>query len=275
MEKICIKCNLTKKLEEFTFNKSKQNYFDRCRKCTNEYKRNLPSTKARNQRLKEFYVDNKKELCEKSKEYYRKRKDEILSKKKERYHNDEEYRKSLLLKQKNFLSNKKNDHNWAENKKQKARLARAKRRKNYEYRKKENEYKRNLRKTNTEFRDRERAKSVAYKKKRRSIDPLFKLKEFTGNLIRNSLKKVNSHKKTKTELILGCTIEYFYQYLESKFKDGMSWEKRSEWHIDHIIPLASARTEDEVLKLNHHTNLQPLWAEENLKLGSKGHTKLK
>ena len=49
----------------------------------------------------------------------------------------------------------------------------------------------------------------------------------------------------------------------------MSWDNYGEWHIDHIIPLASATTEEGVLKLYHYSNLQPLWAKDNLSKGSK------
>jgi hypothetical protein len=44
----------------------------------------------------------------------------------------------------------------------------------------------------------------------------------------------------------------------------MSWENRRLWHIDHIIPLALAKNEDQLIKLNHYTNLRPLWAKDNL-----------
>ena len=49
----------------------------------------------------------------------------------------------------------------------------------------------------------------------------------------------------------------------------MNWDNRSEWHIDHIVPLSSANTEEELIRLCHYTNLQPLWAEDNLKKGGK------
>lgn len=69
--------------------------------------------------------------------------------------------------------------------------------------------------------------------------------------------------------MLGCDWSHLKTHLESKFTDGMSWENRSMWHIDHIIPLASAKSIEEVVKLCHYTNLQPLWAEENLSKGTK------
>jgi hypothetical protein len=52
----------------------------------------------------------------------------------------------------------------------------------------------------------------------------------------------------------------------------MSWENHGEWHIDHIVPLSSAITEEELRKLSHYTNLQPLWATDNLSKGSKNFT---
>ena len=54
-----------------------------------------------------------------------------------------------------------------------------------------------------------------------------------------------------------------------KFTTGMSWENRNEWHIDHKIPLSSAKTEEEIYELCHYTNLQPLWAFDNLSKGNK------
>jgi hypothetical protein len=98
-------------------------------------------------------------------------------------------------------------------------------------------------------------------------DSLYKFKHSTRNLIRGSFKrgKNNLNKEYKTENILGCTIKDFRIYIESRFKDNMSFDNHGQWHLDHIIPLSIAETEEEVIKLNHYTNFQPLWAEENLK----------
>jgi hypothetical protein len=71
--------------------------------------------------------------------------------------------------------------------------------------------------------------------------------------------------------ILGCSVEEFRNHIENKFQSGMSWENYGYygWHIDHIIPLSSAKTEKEIYELCHYTNLQPLWAKENLKKSNK------
>jgi hypothetical protein len=83
------------------------------------------------------------------------------------------------------------------------------------------------------------------------------------------LKNSNYMKKNKTFEIVGCSPEFLKEHLEKQFVDGMSWENRAEWHIDHIIPLSSAKTEEDALKLCHYTNLQPLWAEDNLRKSNK------
>ena len=83
-----------------------------------------------------------------------------------------------------------------------------------------------------------------------------------NNLGQDVKKELDEFKELRSK---GVTIPH----LEKQFAIGMSWENRSEWHIDHIIPLSSAKTEDEVYKLCHYTNLQPLWAEDNLKKSNK------
>jgi len=72
---------------------------------------------------------------------------------------------------------------------------------------------------------------------------------------------------------LGCAIEELKLYLESKFQSGMSWDNWgvNGWHIDHIAPLSSFDLTDpeQLKKACHYTNLQPLWAKDNLLKGSK------
>ena len=100
---------------------------------------------------------------------------------------------------------------------------------------------------------------MEYQRERRKSDPLFKLKYVVSRLIRNSIKCKGLSKNKKSIDILGCDIEFFKIYLEEKFIDDMSWDNYGVvWDIDHIIPLSSAINEDDVIKLNHYTNLQPL-----------------
>jgi hypothetical protein len=109
-----------------------------------------------------------------------------------------------------------------------------------------------------------RTRMKLYQQNRVKTDFIFKLGRNIRVLIRDSFKNKNIKKKTKTEIILGCSISEFKKHLEIQFIDGMSWENRHLWHIDHIIPLALAKNEDQLIRLNHYTNLRPLWAKDNL-----------
>lgn len=87
--------------------------------------------------------------------------------------------------------------------------------------------------------------------------------------LRKRIKEILGYKDFSMSLALGCTPKFLRQYLESKFQLGMTWNNYGEWHIDHIKPLASFNLQDkEQRKLaNHYTNLQPLWAADNMKKG--------
>ena len=99
---------------------------------------------------------------------------------------------------------------------------------------------------------------------------LFSLKLKLNCRLHKVLKRKNFKKKYKFSNILGCSLEEFKLYFESKFTEGMSWELMGrEIHIDHIIPCASAKTEEEMIKLFHYTNLQPLWAKDNMSKSDK------
>ena len=98
---------------------------------------------------------------------------------------------------------------------------------------------------------------------------MFKLKCSIRNLVRLSFKNLGYNKKSKTFQILGCTSMEFYKHIESQFVDGMNWNNRKLWHIDHIIPVSLAKTEEELIKLNHYTNLRPFWAIDNIRKSNK------
>lgn len=85
-----------------------------------------------------------------------------------------------------------------------------------------------------------------------------------GKIIKRGIKGKVSRKKIK---YLGCTTRELIIFLESKFKDGMSWDNYGlgGWHIDHIKPLCSfnLKTEEGKMEAFHFTNLQPLWKDEH------------
>lgn len=110
-----------------------------------------------------------------------------------------------------------------------------------------------------------------YKNQRRQTDSLFKFRVGIRNLINGTFKRGKNkyNKNAKTEEILGCTIDEFRLYIQSKFTDGMTFENHGEWHLDHIKPISLATTEEEIIELNHYTNFQPLWAKDNLSKSNK------
>ena len=108
------------------------------------------------------------------------------------------------------------------------------------------------------------------RKERLQTDSMYKLKIRLRKSIRESFRRRGKRKDGyRTHSILGAEIHVVYEHFESLFVDGMSWENMGKWHIDHIIPLSTAITEEDVIRLCHYTNLQPLWAEDNLKKSNK------
>ena len=110
-----------------------------------------------------------------------------------------------------------------------------------------------------------------YYKQRRQTDPLFKMRCNLRNLINMSMKNQGYTKRSKTYNILGVDFETFKKHIERQFTKGMNWENHGTygWHYDHILPISSAQTEEEALKLNHYTNFQPLWAADNRRKSDK------
>jgi hypothetical protein len=97
-------------------------------------------------------------------------------------------------------------------------------------------------------------------------DELFRLKHIIKKSIKNSFKRTNHKKSSPTIEILGCSFYDFKNYVESKFELWMNWNNyglyngtpKYGWDIDHIIPLKESNTVEDVIKLNHYSNLQPL-----------------
>lgn len=105
-------------------------------------------------------------------------------------------------------------------------------------------------------------------------DPLYKTKFSVSKMIHKVIKRNGYSKKSKTNFILGCSYDEFKLYLESKFEPWMNWdnygnpkdgiyEPNKTWDIDHIVPINKANSEEELIKLNHYTNLQPLCSYKN------------
>ena len=117
-----------------------------------------------------------------------------------------------------------------------------------------------------------------YEMQRRAKDPFFRLKQNYRRSCYRAFKSIGNKKNNRSLKLLGLeTWQELAKHLGSKFYDHPKTGEKMTfdhhgihgWHIDHIIPLASAKTEEDIIKLCHYTNLQPLWAEDNLKKSNK------
>ena len=192
---------------------------------------------------KKYKLDNKEKLKEKSKQYYLNNKEKIDKYNLERYINNKH--KILEQKKQYHLNNKENRKQYYLDNKEKIK----------EYRK--------------QYNLNNRDKINKRNNKRKKIDPLFKLIEILRTRIYIAMKRKYWTKQNKTTEILGCDFETVKKHLENQFIDNMNWNNHGKWHIDHITPLAKATTQEELYKLCHYTNLQPLWAADNLSKGAK------
>lgn len=112
-----------------------------------------------------------------------------------------------------------------------------------------------------------KAKTSKYHKERPLVDEKFRLARNLRKRLRSAMK--SSFKTGSAVEDLGMSVENFKIYLESKFKEGMTWDNygRFGWHIDHIKPLSKFDlTDREQVKIAcHYSNLQPMWWNENLR----------
>jgi len=109
----------------------------------------------------------------------------------------------------------------------------------------------------------------ARNKERRKTDVLFILKGRLRSRTLTAFKNKGYKKGTKTNEMLGAEWDIVKKHMERQFTKGMNWGNMSDWHIDHVIPLSSAKNEEELMNLSHYTNLQPLWVVDNLEKSDK------
>lgn len=210
------------------------------------YKNNkdLISKKAQSYRLK-----NKSKLKLKKEEYYKKNKSILNDKKKTYYKLNKD---KIKIKQKVWRNL---------NKDKKKALDKAYRENNKDKRKSRHKA----------WHESNKDKVNSYYNNRRKTDIQFKLQAILRSRLYSAVK--DNLKKGSAVKDLGCTIEQLKQHLESKFQPGMTWDNHTldGWHIDHIKPLSSFDLSDrkQLLEACHYTNLQPLWAKDNLTKSDK------
>ena len=260
----CFTCKEVKKLQKdfpsTGVQNGKKTWGRDCRKCHNKKRqkylhevyladpKNREKTKEkRHQR----YLDNRDKELDYSKKYHEENKDRINARHrisdKEWYKKNAEYKKAQT----------------------------AKRREDPEYRKAEREYSREYYRENTE---KEKERGKRYKKEnaekilresreRYKTDPLYNLKKRLRARTLTAFKRRGWKKDTKTQETLKGEWEEVKLHVEATFVNGMSWDNIGEWDIDHVIPLAAADNEQELIALGHYKNLQAMWSSTNYSKG--------
>lgn len=104
-----------------------------------------------------------------------------------------------------------------------------------------------------------------------ATDVNYKLSRNLRNRLYQALRRQLAGKKVSAVGDLGCSVPELMEYLEVRFKPGMTWDNYGAWHIDHIRPLVAFNLTDadQQKAACHFSNLQPLWAEDNLSKGSQ------
>lgn len=189
-----------------------------------------------------YYENNKEKFSDRAKKYYEKNKEKITSQRKNYYEKNKE--KIIERQIKYSEKNKEKIKNYDKIRKKRENLTPDKLKKLREY-------------------------NLNYNKNKLKNDVIFKFKHNVSCLIRESIKRKGGKKLTKSEIILGCTLNEFKTHIESLWENWMTWdnygipkdgiyEPNKTWDFDHITPIKEGNTDIEVIKLNHYTNIQPM-----------------
>jgi hypothetical protein len=202
---------------------------------------------------KQWYIKNRERIRLNAKIYYQLNKEDITNKSHQYYKSN---RKSIIEKRKTYFEE------YRKNNKEKIKEI------NKKYRE---ENKEKVKEYNKNWLINNRHHVSSYTKRRKLNDTNFRLSVILRKRLNMAIK--NNQKSGSAVSDLGCSIDYLRQYLEKKFLPGMKWENygRLGWHIDHVIPLAYFDLSDpkQFKKACHYTNLQPLWAKDNISKGAK------
>jgi len=112
---------------------------------------------------------------------------------------------------------------------------------------------------------------IKAKNAKQAKNPQRIMKQRLSARIKCALESVSSYKNNKTVHYIGCNMKYFKNWLEYQFVEGMNWNNRSEWHIDHVRPCASFNLliEEEQKQCFSWKNMRPCWKHENMEKGDK------
>ena len=263
--KVCIECGKEKNINEFDFRNDTQKYRNQCRDCRKKQnkKYHMLHREEYIKKSKDYYAKHKESQSIKMKEYREEHKDELKEMNKKWRENNKDYIKAKYSEYRQNNREKLNEYSKKYYENNKAVWKEYYAEYNQVNAEKIKTQQKEWRDSHKEYRN-EYAKE--YNKTRKETDEIFYFKVRVRDLIIKSFKRKKLYKKETTESILGCNLDFFHDYLLKTFESnyGYKWDGIEDVHIDHIIPLATATTEEEIIKLCHYTNLQLLKAKDNL-----------
>lgn len=273
--KICRECREEKPLSEFNFDKGTAKFINTCKSCKAKYTKGYYAehTEERKDYAKKYREANKDKIDEYQANYRVENAEQrrAYSRQYEKDHPDEVRARRKAYRQAHKEEFRERDRQYAETHKEQI----AKRYKEWAKANAEriSQYGKEYRAKNApriaakrrEYDRLRRPQIREYMRNKRNTDPLFKLSTQVRNLINKSLKNRGYGKDTHTYEILGADYETVWEYLKRTWADnyGTEWNGES-YHIDHIVPLATATTKKEVQKLCYYKNLQLLKPRDNL-----------
>lgn len=278
--KKCSKCLIEKNIIEFykeNINSSKHRSL--CKQCNNENSKKYRENNK--EKINKTKLKNKNKYKIKAKESYNKNKENILlNAKKYRNKNKEKIKKYIAIYRdvnkdkikitvtaygiKNRIKIKEQTAKFREENRS---IVNEMARKSYKKHAEKCAERSKIYRANNK--ERLQKKNSEYIKNKYKTDPFFKLKKTLRGRCLEAFKCVGKKKNTKSEILIGGSFEIARAHIERQFTKGMSWDNHGEWEIDHLIPISSAKTEEDIASLCHYTNLQPLWKIDNAKKKAK------
>lgn len=130
-----------------------------------------------------------------------------------------------------------------------------------------------VKEANRRYRQKNKQARTDYERIKRQTDPVYRFRTSFRCLIGSYLRKKGYTGGKKVWEVVGCDFETFLEYIQNQFEEGMTLDNYGHgkgcWNIDHIIPICTAKTDEDIERLNHYTNLRPMWSKDNYKKSKK------
>ena len=257
--KLCHHCGEQQALSSFPKrSSSKDGHSSTCKKCYSEYnKKYYEANKERYKKTRAEYYKNHIEKCKAQHKRYREAHPWVSTEHTRSVHREwyanrtEEQKERMKIQNREYQrANKDKVSKW--------------------HKKYRETHKEQLREASKRYRVTNRIKINSSHIERLHTDSGYRMKEQIRNMIRYAFRSKGHHKNSRTKEIVGCDLDFLCEYLFKTWERnyGKPWNGEP-YHIDHIIPLATAETEEEVRRLCHYTNLQLLTPEDNMAKGDK------